>query len=286
MKINQSGLVIGLYIVPKFLSPAEHRNLFSAAVACSNECSRLARNADTPPRISLAHNSNVRSEYHSVTFRNHTSERGCGCETFLNYGGSVGHTLSYFRNKLPSQLLPDESLNHLELFPPISKELVRSRNARGRNQTFGARMDGNIEEDQPTNIKWKLTLNHYEQTKDTAQRPGFAWHRDLESNGACSLILTLGTAATIDFAREDYSVPVGSTRNSDTFIADRLKSNLETETNGSARREERNIVSSMELHPGSLAILTGPARWDFLHRVRPDPRKDAKERVSIVYGCW
>ena len=98
--------------------------------------------------------------------------------------------------------------------------------------------------------------------------------------------ITLGTAATIDFAREEYSVQVGSTRNSDTFFADRLKSNLETKTNGFAWREERNIVSSMELHLGSLAILTGPAPWYFLHYVPPDPRKDAKERVSIVYGCW
>ena len=38
------------------------------------------------------------------------------------------------------------------------------------------------------------------------------------------------------------------------------------------------------LTDGDVLLLTGPARWEYLHRVVP--AAGGAERVSLVYGVW
>lgn len=37
--------------------------------------------------------------------------------------------------------------------------------------------------------------------------------------------------------------------------------------------------------PGSLVLLSGPARWDWVHRAQPHADAAGKERISLVLGC-
>ena len=38
-------------------------------------------------------------------------------------------------------------------------------------------------------------------------------------------------------------------------------------------------------NPGSLVLLSGAARWEWVHRAVPHPDAAGKERISIVLGC-
>ena len=37
--------------------------------------------------------------------------------------------------------------------------------------------------------------------------------------------------------------------------------------------------------PGSLVLLSGAARWEWVHRAMPHPDAAGKERISLVLGC-
>ena len=95
-------------------------------------------------------------------------------------------------------------------------------------------------------LDWKQTLNVYK----AEQEGGFAWHVDIPSNGDATTILTLDREATMQLRRLDAP---------DTTL------------------------TSVQLVPGSLALLSGEARWDWAHRVVPQVHE--KDRVSLVYGC-
>ena len=109
-------------------------------------------------------------------------------------------------------------------------------------------------------LTWKLTLNDYKargaDDGALAEAGGalFPWHTDLAANGEITCISTLLAPAILDFAPH-----------ADLSAAD---------------RPTRVVV-----HPGTLVLLSGPARWDWVHRAMPHPDAAGKERISLVLGC-
>jgi len=107
------------------------------------------------------------------------------------------------------------------------------------------------------NLHWKLTLNDYKATKtdaDLEEAGGalFPWHTDLAANGEITAISTLLAPAIMEFAPH-ADAPGAPTR----------------------------IVAK----PGTLVLLSGDARWKWVHRAMPHPDAAGKARISLVLGC-
>lgn len=108
---------------------------------------------------------------------------------------------------------------------------------------FQARYDGTTDD-----LQWKMTLNHYcEQTNPDSTQTAFPWHTDIAANGDVTAITTLCSPGQIEFRHHD----------------------------------NEQDVSGIELSVGSLLLLTGPSRWNWLHRVLRNP----EERISLVFGA-
>ena len=106
------------------------------------------------------------------------------------------------------------------------------------------------------NLHWKLTLNDYKaSTEDALAEAGgalFPWHTDLAANGEITAISTLLAPAIMEFAPH-ADAPGAPTR----------------------------IVAK----PGTLVLLSGDARWKWVHRAMPHPDAAGKARISLVLGC-
>ena len=105
-------------------------------------------------------------------------------------------------------------------------------------------------------LDWNLTLNTYRPSLHKPnQMPGFEFHKDIPSNGDITAIFTLLSDAEVEMKPDEHS-PISYT---ETLI------------------------------PGSLFLLSGKSRWDWLHRVQPRdvPLVDSEtiRRVSLVLGC-
>ena len=116
-------------------------------------------------------------------------------------------------------------------------------------------------------FQWRLTLNRYVAC-DTHARPGFPWHRDIEANGASTMILGLGSSGRLQFAED----PEGGDL--------RLARTLDGLRYGS----EYQPCVDLKLESGDLLALTGRSRWEMIHRVAGEGHADA--RMSLVFGCW
>ena len=108
------------------------------------------------------------------------------------------------------------------------------------------------------NLHWKLTLNDYKaSTEDALAEAGgalFPWHTDLAANGEITAISTLLAPAIMEFApHADLAANETPTR----------------------------IVAK----PGTLVLLSGDARWKWVHRAMPHPDAAGKARISLVLGC-
>jgi len=105
-------------------------------------------------------------------------------------------------------------------------------------------------------LHWKLTLNDYKaSTEDALAEAGgalFPWHTDLAANGEITAISTLLAPAIMEFAPH-ADAPGAPTR----------------------------IVAK----PGTLVLLSGDARWKWVHRAMPHPDAAGKARISLVLGC-
>ena len=174
------------------------------------------------------------------------------CEHFAHYG-SRHHSLTYFRGNenIPSVMDPIvATLRELDVIQALSRaETMASGDSLG--------------------LHWKLTLNHYK-PRDCVADGGagvdddaalaeaggalFPWHTDLAANGEITAIATLLAPAVIEFAPHV-----------DLTAAD-------TPTRVTAA-------------PGSLVLLSGPARWEWVHRAVPHADAAGKERISLVLGC-
>lgn len=162
-------------------------------------------------------------------------------------------------------------MERLAELQPLQDEVADSRARLGRNAD--------------DKWKWRLTLNHYPRAgaaggaastgatneESDAVRLGFPWHRDLSANGAATMILNLGAEGSLEFGKEPPSTsPVDGLRYS----------------------SDHSVVEDSEVEPleqitltdGDVLLLTGPSRWEYLHRVVPEA--GGAERASLVYGVW
>jgi len=246
--------VPGLALLRDFL-PAESQNSVLAEVrrvAIAAEAGALR--GQRPPVVSPAHNLSSREEFVRVVLQETTrSEERISCEHFGRYGD--GHQLTYFRGALPSMNLGKRWFDRLESLPWVVQEL-REQRERGRQVRC------------PT--KWRMTLNRYspgETGSGLVRRAGFPWHRDLEANGAVTMILALGSPGRLQFGQA-ADLPDG-------LVPRELRQSLEPK-----------VLATVSLQPGALLVISGAARWELLHRVLPLDSVDAPERFSLVFGCW
>lgn len=168
-------------------------------------------------------------------------------EFFASYG-SGHHALTYFRGNenIPSVMDPIlAAMRELDVIKALQEPGTK-------DSTHGDELG----------LHWKLTLNHYK--KRVAGDDGaalseaggalFPWHTDLAANGEITAISTLLAPAMLEFApHADLGAAETPTR-----------------------------ITAM---PGSLVLLSGPARWDWVHRAVPHPDAAGKERISLVLGC-
>lgn len=247
--------IAGLEVLRSFCSPSEARAIFGAASRLSLRATDASLNDGRKARTSDAHNINSREEYKSLALPLDDDEGTATCEHFANYGD--GHALTYFRSKLPSLGAP-QLRERFYALPSVRTELISSRQRLGRPED--------------ADLKWKLTLNRYDSREPgpAALRPGFPWHRDLESNGCATFILNLGGSGSLEFGEEPKTdAPVDGMRYSD---------------HTAALGAEVPVIESVDLHDGDLLVITDEARWTYLHRVLPN--RTSEERVSLVYGVW
>lgn len=80
----------------------------------------------------------------------------------------------------------------------------------------------------------------------------FPWHTDLAANGEITAIATLLAPATLEFA---------------------------------PHADHPGVPTTIDAMPGSLVLLSGEARWEWVHRALPHPGAAGKERISLVLGC-
>jgi len=248
----------GLFIEEEYLDKDLHEKVFVETRLASTLANELAHQSKQT-FVSPAHNIPIRSEYVpvKVPLRGfYSSKSSCtpklSAEHFSHYG--EGHRLTYYRgnDNIPQLELPDDFLGKMSSIKGIENELEGSRSL-----------------SEPP--KWRLTLNHYpapsthQSDKEKPVRAGFPWHRDLEANGASSMILGLGSPGRLEFGKEPNSQPPPA-------------------DNRVERPDLVEAVRSIELQPGSLLILTGPARWHLVHRVLNCTQ--GEERASLVFGVW
>ena len=104
------------------------------------------------------------------------------------------------------------------------------------------------------NLHWKLTLNDYKaSTEDALAEAGgalFPWHTDLAANGEITAISTLLAPAIMEFAPH---------------------------ADLAANEKPTRIVA----RPGTLVLLSGDARWKWVHRAMPHPEAAGKARISL-----
>lgn len=280
----------GLILKENYLAEYEqllHQRVFAEAVKASELAQEMAAKSSRPAMESPAHNIPIRSEYVPVElelsglFHQDSSSSSISnnnnlmsAENFSHYGD--GHQLTYFRgNKnIPRLGLPLDFLDQLSRLNVIEQEVRESRQRLNQRRTTTTTSRGVGHGDEK--MKWRLTLNYYPSSgnsnnKDTS-RVGFPWHRDLEANGASTMILGLGSAGQLQFGKEP-NVDISKSPPKDNRV------------------KRPGLIEPMEtvtLEPGSLLILTGAARWHYVHRVLPASSGDggAGERASLVFGVW
>jgi len=242
----------GLLLWRGFVQDPDH--LMAVAWRLGDEAAGAAVSAGT--FVSPDHNlPNRREQYVSLTLNDTNDLRELKCEHFSTYG--EGHELTYFRgtHNLPSPIIP--LVERLEALPAIRDEVYGGR----------ARLKRSLQ----TAFQWRLTLNRYMAQDPSLPRPGFPWHRDIEANGASTMILGLGTCGRLQFAEDPAAGDLRTSRNLDGLRYD----------------AEYEPCVDLTLAPGDLLVLSGKSRWEMIHRVAPEmSTKPESGRASLVFGCW
>jgi len=282
--------VPGLVLLSDFLSHQRHEAVLEAARTFALQVDEASLRSQQHPRPSPAHNLNVPLDFIRTTIKVEAGEAFdeaglhasrspavLKCEHFRHYGED-GHRLTYFRGNqnIPRLGLPEDHLVRLGDVDCVKQELQASRAAM-RAFSSSSSSTG------PTQVKWRMTLNHYlstEGSEASKRRAGFPWHRDIEANGASTMILALGSPARLEFGEVSALVDAGTMPDGLYGASDSHDDDLSWQ--GSAVK----VLKSVSVPPGALLILTGAARWKLLHRVARGEGLQAGERLSLVYGCW
>lgn len=159
--------------------------------------------------------------------------------------GSSSHALTYFRGNENMPRAVDPILDALREVDVVKSLSPTRKSTRKDVDALG--------------LQWKLTLNSYKARTDkdevSLKEAGgalFPWHTDLPANGEITAIATLFAPAILEFS--PYP---------------------------DAEGDPTRIIAK----PGSLVLLSGPARWEWVHRAVPHPDAAGKERISLVFGC-
>merc|ERR1719407_18242 len=256
--VGTAGWPPGLHVFNGFGAPTPEMasGVVSGARALIAAVERTARgdvggsrSANIPqPTRSQAHNLAAEREFVPLRVHDPALHEGAAilrCEHFAEYGSRY-HALSDFRGNANLPRVLDPILAALR-----ELDVVRALGTAGGDGTDG----------DPLGLHWKLTLNHYkpraaEPSEALAEAGGalFPWHTDLAANGEMTMISTLLAPATLEFA--PHADPAAG-----------------------------DVPTRITAAPGSLVLLSGPARWDWVHRAVPHPDAAGKERISLVLGC-
>ena len=256
--VGTAGWPPGLHVFNGFGAPTPEmasgvvsgaRALIAAVEATARGDAAGPRSAAIPqPTRSQAHNLAAEREFVPLRVHDPALHEGAAilrCEHFSEYGSRY-HALSYFRG---NENLP-------RVLDPILAALRELDVVRALGTAGGDGTDGD-----PLGLHWKLTLNHYKPRDGApagtlAEAGGalFPWHTDLAANGEMTAIATLLAPATLEFA--PHADPAAG-----------------------------DAPTRVTAAPGSLVLLSGPARWEWVHRAVPHPDAAGKERISLVLGC-
>lgn len=275
--------VPGLTLVEDFLSEELQEIVWEETKGASILTQELA-SGSRKSRVSPVHNIPIRSEYTPVNIplesfsfldndNNMNNNKMLLGDHFSSYG--EGHCLTYYRGNqnIPRLGLPNDFLDRFisSYEDIIEKELLESRERRQRERPKQQQKQLD-ESPSPAERKkqWRLTLNYYPlATSGGDVRVGFPWHRDLHANGACSIILGLGSTGQLQFGKELPNFDLTKPPPQDHRVQD---------------SELVEPVMTIDLKQGNILLLTGPARWHYVHRVLPSA--EGEERASLVYGVW
>ena len=261
-EIGTAGWPPGLHVYSSF-GDLIHTPLLLGTRSLLSSVKAAARGHPNQPQ-SIAIPQPVRSAKHNLAeqrsflpLRIHESAGGGRqvtrrCEHFAEYGNPF-HSLTYFRGNgnLPSAVEP--LLTALRTLPAI--------------KSLASKADDVVDGDE-LGLHWKLTINHYKERTETS--PGnlkhnnealneaggalFPWHTDLAANGEITAIFTLLSPALLEFAPH-------------------------------AALKAEETATRISAEPDSLVLLSGPARWEWVHRAVPHPDASHRERFSLVLGC-
>jgi len=255
--IAQEQPIEGAFVLRSFLNQVERSVALKAAISLSGQAQTMWEQSKYAAAVSPTHNVNSQEQYKSVKVTLDDG-RTATCEHFSNYGD--GHRLTYYRGEIPAPGVPD-IVERLSALTSVKNEVASSRLRPGPHQ-------------KPPDVpfKWRLTLNHYPQAADLSMRKGFPWHRDLIANGASTMILNLGAPGWLEFGEEpprDDGPTDGMIYSSDHKVA--VGDSIEA-------------LERVTLNDGDLLLLTGRARWEYVHRAVAV--RGGGERVTLVYGVW
>jgi len=222
-----------------------------------------------PPqgRVSQAHNLAAEREFVPLKVPDPSSDppnsETRSCEHFEHYGSQY-HALTYFRgnHNIPSCLSPImRALKELDVVQGLSPYNEAEGGGGGSGSGSAANEKAGGGSGDELGLHWKLTLNNYKPRPEgdkegaaLAEAGGalFPWHTDLEANGQITCIATLLAPAILEFA---------------------------------PHADAPGRPTTIEALPGSLVLLSGAARWEWVHRALPHPDAEGKERISLVLGC-
>lgn len=241
-KVAATPVFSGLEIHSDFFGQEQSSSVADLAL---DFFSKLQQATATPVRgrtyLSQQHNLNSKEEYQSITLKD--SQASVKGELFSTYGGS-GHQLAYFRgnHNIPQWVWGSvvKAVKELDAVKKLGPE-----------------------------HSWNFTWNTYSRVQGEEEGTGFAWHKDIPSNGDITVIYTLGQTALFSLRHP----------------------------------AEKLVEYTYRLPSDSLLILSDDVRWDWEHKVevlgaesveRLLPQDDATlgklnrvglDRISLVLGA-
>ncbi|KAG2382477.1 hypothetical protein C9374_005057 [Naegleria lovaniensis] len=280
--------VPGLFKIKDFISPNERDHVMSEMKHIQQQLIHYFQHPEGAKElfVSQYHNLTSKESFQKVKLEELSQgEKPYFVEVFEQYGHE-GHCLVYCRNsnlpKFTKEIIQKKLLQHpqtKQLVIENVREEIRKMLLMASNEEMST---VKTSQDVFSNIDWKVALNFYK-VKDN-HLSGFSFHRDIASNGNITAILALQSYGMLEFKKPNVE-----------YDGFKPKENQSNEQQLVERHlEEDHETSKVLVEPRTLLILSGEARWDYLHRVPPlekefefEGKKYVREdsRWSVVFGC-